>query len=161
MTRKIFSDRKAFLSTLKKIKKTRRRIVFTNGCFDIVHLGHLHYLKTAARMGDLLIIGLNTDMSIKRLKGRGRPVNSFEYRSLFLSYLDFVDYIIGFEEDTPIELIGTVLPDILVKGGDYRKTDIVGYREVKDNGGRVVTIPFEYEVSTSGLIKKLKGKACR
>ena len=129
-------------------------IVFTNGCFDIIHRGHIEYLAKAANKGNLLIIGLNTDASVQKLKGENRPVQDENSRALILSALSFVNYIILFDEDTPYELIKALQPDILVKGADYKTTDIVGYDIVTENGGRVETIEFVDGFSTSNILEK-------
>lgn len=133
-----------------------KKIVFTNGCFDLVHLGHLQYLYEASKYGDKLVVGLNSDKSIAKLKGPGRPINNFEYRSKFLSYLNFIDIIIKFEDETPLELIKVIKPDVLVKGGDYEINKIVGYKEVIAYGGIVTTIDIKYNQSTSKILDKIQ-----
>lgn len=141
---------------LKSWRSSGKKIVFTNGCFDILHRGHIEYLAKAADMGDILIIGLNTDNSVKRLKGDSRPVNDQHARSLLLAALSFVDAVTLFDEDTPYNLIKTVMPDLLVKGGDYKIEDIVGHDIVEANGGKVVTIPLTEGYSTTKTIGKLR-----
>lgn len=141
--------------TLKK-KNLTGKMVFTNGCFDILHKGHIHYLAKAAGLGDYLVIGLNSDKSVNRLKGEGRPVQDELSRSLLIAGLSFVDYVIIFNEDTPLELIKELKPDILVKGGDYKAEDIVGYDEVRSHGGDVKIIEFIEGYSSSKIIDKLK-----
>jgi len=131
-----------------------KRIVFTNGCFDIIHKGHVHYLRKAAELGDLLIVGLNSDSSVKRLKGNNRPINSQDDRAEVLAALVFVDYVVIFSEDTPINLIETIRPDILVKGSDYNKTNIAGAEFVENCGGRVELIQILDGYSTTNIIKK-------
>lgn len=131
-----------------------RKVVFTNGCFDILHLGHVEYLAKARDMGDLLVVGLNTDESVQRLKGPGRPVNPEMARASVLAALSFVDAVVLFNEDTPLELIRQVQPDILVKGEDYDVRDIVGRDIVEARGGQVSTIGLTGGYSTSGLIQK-------
>lgn len=133
-----------------------RKIVFTNGCFDLLHKGHIEYLSKARDLGDVLIIGLNTDDSVKRLKGDGRPLQDEQTRALILSSLRFVEAVCLFAEDTPQELIEAIQPDVLVKGGDYTEDKIVGADIVKAAGGEVVTIPLTPGHSTSGLIGRLK-----
>jgi D-beta-D-heptose 7-phosphate kinase/D-beta-D-heptose 1-phosphate adenosyltransferase len=133
-----------------------KKIAFTNGVFDILHPGHIFSLSQAAKEADLLIVGLNSDDSVKRLKGKDRPVNNQETRSLILASLLMIDAVVIFDEDTPLELINAILPDVLVKGGDYTIEQIVGAREVIKNGGRVVINPIVEGYSTSSLIKKLK-----
>lgn len=131
-------------------------MVFTNGCFDILHRGHIYYLSRARALGDLLVIGLNTDTSVSKLKGPGRPVNEEQARAEVLGGLAFVDYIILFPEETPLKLINTLKPDILIKGGDYQKEDIVGYAEVISWGGRVETIPLLEGYSSTSILDKSK-----
>jgi rfaE bifunctional protein nucleotidyltransferase chain/domain len=133
------------------------RIVFTNGCFDILHRGHIEYLAAAADLGNKLIIGLNSDASVTRLKGSGRPINSFQDRALALAALRFTDAIIEFEEDTPLNLIRMVKPDFLVKGGDYSQSEIVGANDVEANGGEIVVISFTKGYSTTSFLKKIQG----
>ncbi|HSH52999.1 MAG TPA: D-glycero-beta-D-manno-heptose 1-phosphate adenylyltransferase [Bacteroidales bacterium] len=133
-----------------------QKIVFTNGCFDILHRGHIEYLAQAANFGDILIIGLNTDDSVKRLKGDFRPVQDQYARALLLASLHFVSAVVYFNEDTPYSLIKKVQPDILIKGGDYHVEDIVGYDIVQKKGGQVKTIDFIPGYSTTTIIEKLK-----
>ena len=132
------------------------KIVFTNGCFDILHKGHIEYLANAASLGTKLVIGLNTDASVKRLKGDSRPVNDENARALLLASLVFVDKVILFDTDTPRDLIDFVQPDVLVKGGDYKPEEIVGYDIVKAKGGEIVTLDFVEGYSTTSLIEKMK-----
>ena len=129
-----------------------QKIVFTNGCFDILHRGHIEYLSQAKDQGDILVIGLNTDSSVKGLKGEGRPVQDEMSRALVLASLRIVDAVTLFDEDTPYELIKSVQPDILVKGGDYTPESIVGADIVKANGGEVVVIPLVEGYSTTGIL---------
>lgn len=136
-----------------------KKIVFTNGCFDIVHVGHLAYLNHAKEQGDLLFLGLNSDASIKRLKGDDRPINNQEDRKYFLENLKAIDFVEIFEEDTPYELIKAVLPDVLVKGGDWTPDQIVGSDVVLANGGEVKSLLFKEGYSTTSIIGKLQGKA--
>jgi len=144
-----FDDAMALISNWKNKKE---KIIFTNGCFDILHSGHIHYLNEASKIGDKLIIGLNTDQSVKRLKGESRPINYQTDRALMLAALSFVDLVILFDEDTPIELIKTIEPDVLVKGGDYKPEEVVG-REYADE---LVLIPFVDGFSTTNIIQKMK-----
>ncbi len=145
--------------SLKKIlahwRFEQSKIVFTNGCFDLLHSGHLQYLAQAKNLGDKLIIGLNADASTKRLKGAHRPINDEKSRSLMLAALVFVDAIIIFEEDTPLQLIKIVEPDILVKGGDYTVNTIVGADVVQQKGGIVTTLPFLEGYSTTNIEEKI------
>ncbi|MFZ1807919.1 MAG: D-glycero-beta-D-manno-heptose 1-phosphate adenylyltransferase [Cyclobacteriaceae bacterium] len=133
-----------------------QKIVFTNGCFDILHLGHVDYLEKAAALGDRLVIGLNTDDSVSRFKGPERPIQDQNSRARILSSLQFVDMVVLFNEDSPLELISSLIPDILVKGSDYLAENIVGAEVVKKNGGEVKTIDFVSGYSTSRIIDKIK-----
>lgn len=136
-------------------KKNNKTIVFTNGCFDIIHSGHCFYLNEAKKLGDVLIVGLNSDDSVKRLKGEGRPINIEIDRANVLCSLKPVDYVVIFKEDTPLNLIKNILPNILVKGGDYSIKDVVGADVVMDNGGEVIILPFVEGKSTSKIIAKI------
>lgn len=131
-------------------------IVFTNGCFDIIHAGHIDLLQKAKKEGNILVVGLNSDESIKRIKGNNRPINSLDLRIQMLSAIQYVDYIIVFNEDTPIKIIEAIKPNVLVKGGDYKLDNIVGADYISANGGRVLTIPFIHKVSTTHIINKIK-----
>ena len=135
-----------------------QKIVFTNGCFDILHIGHIRYLQKAANLGDILIVGLNSDASVKRLKGSKRPINSEDERAEVLASLNSVDYVVIFEEDTPLELIKVLQPDVLVKGGDYNNEYVVGTNEVEAQGGKVILIPFVEGKSTTDIIERIKDK---
>ncbi len=134
--------------------RNKHKIVFTNGCFDLLHRGHIYYLSRARELGDVLVVGLNSDASVRMLKGPGRPVNTQGARAEVLGALVFVDYIIVFEEETPLKLITALEPDILVKGGDYKVEDIVGYQEVSSRGGRVITIPLLEGYSSTSIIDR-------
>ena len=134
--------------------RSKNKIVFTNGCFDLLHRGHIYYLSRARELGDLLIVGLNSDASVTKLKGPERPVNSQEARADMLGALGFVDYIIIFEEETPLDLITILQPDILVKGGEYKLEEIVGHHEVASWGGRVATVPMLEGYSSSSIINR-------
>ena len=146
---------KTNIEIINRIKAERKKIVFTNGCFDLLHVGHVRYLAQAKKLGDFLIIGLNSDSSVKELKGEDRPINSFEDRATLLSAIESVDSVIMFEEQTPENLIKDIVPDILVKGGDYNIEDIVGYQTVMQNGGQVKTISFYDGYSTTNYINKI------
>ena len=135
-----------------------QRVVFTNGCFDILHRGHVEYIHTARGLGDRLVVGLNGDASVSRLKGPTRPVNPFDDRALVLAGLEAVDAVVRFDEDTPLRLIEALLPDVLVKGGDYRPDEIVGATEVREAGGEVVVVPLVEGRSTSGIIERMTGE---
>ena len=148
-------SREALETKLAEWRSAGETIVFTNGCFDILHRGHVEYLAQAADLGDKLIVGLNTDASVKRLKGESRPVNDEKSRALLLSALQFVDVVVFFDEDTPYELIKQVQPDILVKGNDYKPEEIVGYDIVTAKSGKVLTINLVEGFSTTNIIKRL------
>ncbi len=132
-----------------------QKLVFTNGCFDILHLGHVDYLSKAADLGDILIVGLNTDESVSRIKGEKRPVQDLHSRSYVLASLRFIDYVVPFDQSTPYELIKFINPDILIKGGDYKPEEIVGYDIVKDNGGQVFTIDLTPGYSTTSILNRI------
>ena len=136
------------------LHERNKKIVFTNGCFDILHAGHVEYLSAAKEMGDKLIVAINTDRSVRKLKGSSRPINTLAHRAKVLASLQCVDKVVFFDEETPINLIKTIKPDVLVKGGDYKIKDIVGYKEVTKSGGSVVTIPLFEGLSTSKIIAK-------
>ena len=133
-----------------------KTISFTNGCFDILHEGHIASLSEAAKEGDILVVGVNSDASTKRLKGNERPVNNENSRALLLASLEIVDAVTIFEEDTPLELITAIMPDVIVKGGDYTMDQMIGAKEVMSNGGRVVINPILQGFSTTGIIDKIK-----
>jgi rfaE bifunctional protein nucleotidyltransferase chain/domain len=141
---------------LALIKRQGSRIAFTNGCFDILHAGHVSYLEEARRTADCLVVGLNADCSVRGLKGPSRPVNGEADRARVLAALGCVDYVVLFSEETPLRLITALLPDVLVKGADWAEDQIVGAAEVKVAGGRVVRIPFEHDRSTTGLIDRIR-----
>lgn len=137
-------------------KRQGRKVVFTNGCFDILHVGHVRYLQEARAQGDLLVVGLNTDESVKRLKGPDRPLNNEEARAEVLAALGCVDYVTLFNEETPAELIHVVKPEVLVKGGDYTIDKIVGAAFVMSYGGEVKALQFVDGFSTTSIIKKMQ-----
>jgi len=134
---------------IKKLKQQNKKIVFTNGCFDILHRGHVEYLAKAKRLGDVLVVGLNTDSSVKKIKGPGRPVNNEADRAIVLSALESIDYVVLFDESTPYELIKALRPDVLVKGGDWKPEDIVG----NDIAKKTVSIAFVKGYSTTKLLE--------
>lgn len=148
-------DGNSLANWLEECRRSGKKIVFSNGCFDILHRGHVEYLSKAAAKGDVLIIGLNTDASVRRLKGPTRPVNDENARAFVLAALEFVSAVTLFDEDTPYQLINKVQPDVLVKGSDYRPEDIVGYDIVTAKGGRVETIDLVDGFSTTNTIEKL------
>ncbi len=135
-----------------------KTIAFTNGCFDILHQGHIYSLSQAAKEADFLIVGVNSDASVKKLKGETRPINNEQSRALILASLTIVDAVIIFPQETPLELIKTILPDVLVKGGDYKVEEIAGAKEIIENGGRVVINPLLNGFSTTSIISKMKEK---
>ncbi len=155
LEQKIFS-KEELSPQLKRWQLKGKKIVFTNGVFDILHKGHIQILSEAATYSDILIVGVNSDASVKRLKGNKRPINAETSRALILAALLMVDAVIIFEEDTPIELIQFIGPNVLVKGGDYTLETIVGAKEVIANGGEVKIITLEEGFSTTGIIEKLK-----
>lgn len=143
-------------SQLQWWRLINKTVAFTNGVFDILHEGHIKVLAQAASMADILIVGINSDASVKRLKGNERPVNKEQSRALVLASLIMIDAVIIFEEDTPLNLIKSIMPDVLVKGGDYSLETIVGANEVIANGGKVEIIALEEGFSTTGIIEKLR-----
>lgn len=147
-----------FAECLQKIVEHRRagqKIVFTNGCFDILHAGHVLYLEEAKNQGDILVVGLNSDASVRRLKGSTRPINNQADRAMVLNALKAVDYVLIFDEDTPYELIQKILPDVLVKGGDWKPEEIVGADIVQKHGGSVKSLRFLAGRSTTAILEKL------
>lgn len=140
---------------IEDLKKKGKRIVFTNGCFDLIHLGHIRYLEKARLLGDILVVGVNSDRSVQNLKGPKRPILHEEERAEILSSLGSVDFVTVFDEVTPFELISSLLPHILVKGGDWTKENIVGKEVVERSGGDVVILPFVEGSSTSNLIETI------
>ena len=158
-----FNDRKIIefsdvSEKVSKIRKDGQSIVFTNGCFDLLHAGHVWYLKKASNFGDILILGLNSDSSVRGMKGPNRPIFPQEDRALLLSSLEVIDYVILFDEETPIRLIKEICPNVLVKGGDYVKEDIVGYDFVKKNGGSVELVRFLEGKSTTNIVNMILEK---
>lgn len=141
---------------VRRHRKSGKTIVFTNGCFDIIHAGHAHYLNEAKKLGDILIIGLNSDESVRTIKGHLRPIVSEDERAYVLASLEAVDYVAIFSEDTPLRLIEYLMPDVIVKGGDWQEEDIVGSESVKRSGGRVAVIPYLEGISTTHIIDKIK-----
>lgn len=145
------------VASLDQWRKAGDKIVFTNGCFDILHFGHLHYLADASALGERLVIGLNSEASVRRLKGPTRPINDELTRTHLLAALEVVDAVVIFDEDTPIELIKIVQPDILVKGGDWKPEQIVGSKLVLASGGQVLSLPFVDGYSTTNIEQKILG----
>jgi len=149
-------DRQSLKNQLAVWRFLNKKIIFSNGCFDILHLGHIDYLSKASDFGDVLIIGLNTDNSVRKLKGNNRPINDEKSRAMILASLQFVTAVILFDEDTPYDLIKFVQPDILVKGSDYLEEDIVGFDIVKAKGGEVKTIDLVPDISTTIIENRIK-----
>jgi D-beta-D-heptose 7-phosphate kinase/D-beta-D-heptose 1-phosphate adenosyltransferase len=141
---------------VRRWKLLGKKIVFTNGCFDILHKGHMEILSQAAASGDMLVVGVNSDQSVKHLKGEGRPVNDESFRALMLASLTIVDAVVIFDEPTPLQLIQNTEPDVLLKGGDYSLGQIVGAEEVIKNGGEVKIVPLVKGYSTTALIEKIQ-----
>jgi D-beta-D-heptose 7-phosphate kinase/D-beta-D-heptose 1-phosphate adenosyltransferase len=148
-------ERKELLRIIKTLKAKGNRIVFTNGCFDLLHIGHIRYLEKARTLGDILVVGVNSDSSVRKLKGSKRPVLPVKERAEILSGLECVDYITIFDEIDPLKLITSLKPNVLVKGGDWTKEQIVGREVVERSGGEVVIIPFIRGASTSNLIETI------
>jgi D-beta-D-heptose 7-phosphate kinase/D-beta-D-heptose 1-phosphate adenosyltransferase len=140
---------------LNRLKKQGEKIVFTNGCFDILHVGHLRYLKQARKLGDRLVVAVNSDSSVKKLKGNTRPILPQAERVEILSEFPFIDFVVIFNEETPYKIIKTLLPDVLVKGGDWKTGDIVGGDLVKENGGKVAAISYIKGKSTTNIIDRV------
>lgn len=155
MIPKLYSHR-ALSAWARRMRRARKRVVFTNGCFDILHAGHVQYLEQAKRMGDFLVLGLNSDRSVRKLKGAGRPINSEQDRARILAALSCIDRIAIFDDETPLRLIKAVKPHVLVKGADWSVSSIAGSREVLSWGGKVRRIPLLKGRSTSGILKKIK-----
>jgi len=152
---------KTLMEIRQRAKKEKKRIVFTNGCFDILHRGHITYLEKAKKLGDILIVGLNSDRSVKMIKGANRPLVPEDDRAFVLSALACVDYVYIFDQKTPAELIKKIIPDVLVKGGDWAKENIVGKDIVEQSGGKVYTIPEVEGKSTRNIIQTIIQKYCK
>lgn len=154
------SEKIQSISSLQSLRESwkaaHEKVVFTNGCFDILHLGHVEYLEKAAGLGTRLVVAVNADSSVRRLKGLERPINSEDARARILAALSFVDAVTIFEEDTPAELIAALTPDVLVKGSDYSLAEIVGADHVISHGGEVLTVDLVPGYSTTGLIDKMR-----
>ncbi len=144
-----------FLEIRNQIKKENQKLVFTNGCFDLLHRGHIDYLNRAKELGDYLVVALNSDESVTKLKGKGRPLVKLEDRAFVISNLKAVDFVISFNEETPFEIISKVIPDVLIKGGDWKIDQIVGRDIVEQNGGKVYSLKYIEDYSTSSMIEKI------
>ena len=155
MADNIYKPGKELDTLTSSLKSQNRKIVFTNGVFDIIHRGHVEYLNEAKKLGDILIVGLNSDSSVKQIKGDSRPVNNENDRACVLVNLRAVDYVAIFAEDTPFNLIKSIVPDVLVKGGDWKTEDIVGSDIVLESGGKVLSLKYIDNYSTTGIINKI------
>ena len=152
--------RNTLKNELEKLRKEGKKIAFTNGCFDIIHVGHVRYLKEAKKMADVLVLALNSDSSVRAIKGEKRPLVSEEERAETLAAFEFIDFITIFDELTPLELINYLQPDVLIKGGDWQEEKIVGREEIKKWGGRVAIIPEVSGKSTTNIVEKIKKMYC-
>jgi glycerol-3-phosphate cytidylyltransferase len=152
----LLADHDSVAALGASLRESGQRVVFTNGVFDILHAGHVTYLEEARALGDVLVVGLNTDASVRRLKGPERPINSEDDRACVIAALRAVDHVILFGDDTPIDVITALLPDVLVKGGDYTRDTIVGADEVESHGGTVCTIPLVDGRSTTAIINRAR-----
>lgn len=150
--------RKELAETVIGLKEAGNKIVFTNGCFDLLHPGHVRYLETARSLGDILIVALNSDESVRRVKGEGKPLVGEGERAEMLGALSSVDFVVTFNEDTPQVIIEELMPDVLVKGGDWSKDQIVGRETVERNGGQVIATNFEKGFSTSGIVDRIRSQ---
>ena len=159
MSEKIIEGGEALGGVRAGLREEGRRLVFTNGCFDILHVGHVRYLQRARALGDALLVAINSDRSVRALKGEGRPVMSEAERAEMLAALACVDFVTVFAEDSPRRLIAELLPDVLVKGGDYALDEIHGREEVEAAGGRVLALPFVEGASTTNIIERIKKSA--
>jgi rfaE bifunctional protein nucleotidyltransferase chain/domain len=157
MSGKVITDREELLRARATLRADGRRLVFTNGCFDLLHVGHVRYLADARRLGDALLVAINSDRSVRALKGSNRPVMNESERAEILAALEAVDFVTIFDEESPRKLISEVLPDVLVKGGDYQLDEIHGREEVERAGGQVLSLPFVEGASTTSIIERIKG----
>ncbi len=158
MTNNKIKSHQALMKTITKLKQKHKKIVFTNGCFDLLHLGHIKYLKAAKKKGDVLIVALNSDKSVKKIKGNARPIVSQQERARVIAALECTDYVIIFNEPTPLAIIKKLKPDIIVKGADWKREDIIGFDYIKKYGGKVIRVKFIEGYSTTQLIKKIVKK---
>src|SRR4249920_3178855 len=150
-------DRRDLLRERERLRGEGRSLVFTNGCFDLLHPGHVRYLAEARALGDALVVGLNSDRSVRVLKGEGRPILNEQERAAVVAALQSVDYVTIFDEETPRDLIAELLPDVLVKGGDWALDEIIGRQEVEAAGGRVLSLSYVEGSSTTDIIERIKG----
>ncbi len=156
MTAKKILPLKELRRKIQKLKKQKKKIAFTNGCFDVIHSGHVRGLEKARALADILVVAINTDRSTQRLKGKNRPIFPLKERAKILSAFEFVDFLVSFDELTPLKVIKTLKPDILVKGGDYPEGEIVGSQFVKSCGGKVKRIPIYKNYSSTRIIKEMR-----
>ena len=147
--------REEMVAERRKLRERGERLVFTNGCFDLLHPGHVRYLQEARKLGDRLVVAVNADETVARLKGAGRPLTPLAERMEILAALASVDYVVAFDEETPFEIIEEIVPDILVKGGDWTKENIVGRERVEKEGGAVLSLPYAPGYSTSGILERI------
>jgi D-glycero-beta-D-manno-heptose 1-phosphate adenylyltransferase len=157
----IVKSRNDLIRIRQELKSQHKKLVFTNGCFDILHSGHVDYLSQAKKLGDALVVGLNSDNSVKKIKGEKRPIINELERAILLDNLKCVDYVCFFDENTPEQLINCLIPDVLVKGADWALDNIVGREIVEKNGGEVKTIDFSYDQSTSKIINLIVERYCK
>ena len=155
MSREKILDRRQMVEERRRLRAREETLVFTNGCFDLLHPGHLRYLKEARGLGDRLVVAVNADDTVRRLKGPGRPLTSLDERMELLAALECVDYVVGFDEETPFEIVEAIVPDVLVKGGDWTPDRIVGRETVEGAGGRVLSLPYAPGYSSSELIERI------
>ena len=153
-------ERNALKDKLEELRKKEKKIAFTNGCFDILHVGHVRYLREAKKTADVLILALNSDSSVRLLKGKEMPLVPEKERAEIIAALEFIDFVTIFPESTPLELINYLKPDILIKGGDWAEKDVVGRKEIKEWGGRVAIIPEVEGKSTTNIVEKIKDLYC-
>lgn len=152
-------SRKKLKNTILRLKKQGKRIAFTNGCFNILHYGHVNYLQRAKGLADILVVAINSDSSMKRIKGKARPIINLRSRMRIVAALEAVDFVVSFNEDTPLNLIKLLKPGLLIKGGDWKKREIVGKDVVESYGGKVMTLPFIKGYSSSKIIKEIARKS--
>ncbi len=156
INKKIITNREELKLMIKNLKNNGKKIIFTNGCFDILHTGHINYLAKAKELGDILIVAVNSDDSVQKLKGKQRPINKLEDRMFILASLFFIDFVTYFNENTPIEIIKIIQPDIHVKGGDYKIDNLPEKSIVEAYGGQIIILPFVEGYSTTSILEKLK-----
>jgi D-beta-D-heptose 7-phosphate kinase/D-beta-D-heptose 1-phosphate adenosyltransferase len=147
------------VNTRSQLKQKDKKVVFTNGCFDLIHGGHIHLIREAKKKGDVLIVAVNDDSSIRKIKGISRPIFSLEERIEILEAVEDIDYLVSFSEETPQKIIARLLPDVLVKGGDWKPEEVVGKKEVEEAGGEVVIIPYLEGCSSSDIVKRIVSSA--